>query len=47
MKIWKKVVLLTVGTVFALHIQVASAQNDTSTVNETGTEECVITDDQE
>ena len=48
--IWKKVLLFTIGSVFALHVQVVSAQDDTSTVKTSTTntsgEECVITDDQ-
>jgi hypothetical protein len=45
--IWKNIALLTFGTVFALHIQMAHAQDDTSTIKTTtGDEECVITDDQ-
>ena len=45
--IWKNMALLTFGTVFALHIQMAQAQDDSSTIKTTtGDEECVITDDQ-
>lgn len=45
--IWKKMVLLTFGSILALHINVASAQDDSGSVKTTsGDEECVITDDQ-
>jgi len=45
--IWKNIALLTFGTVFALHIQMSYAQDDTSTIKtSTGDEECVIKDDQ-
>jgi hypothetical protein len=45
--IWKKIFLLTIGTMFALHLQMAKAQNDSDTIkiNEDETE-CVIRDDQ-
>jgi len=38
----KKILLLSLASIFALHIQMASAQDETNT-----DEECVITDDQE
>ena len=41
---WKNIALLTLGTVFALHIQMSHAQDDTSSTS--GDEECVIKDDQ-
>ena len=45
--IWKNIALLTFGTVFALHIQMATAQDDSGSIKtSTGDEECVITDDQ-
>lgn len=46
--IWKKVVLLTFGSVLALHIQVVEASDDSSSTNSTtsGDEECVIREDQ-
>ena len=51
--IWKNVILFVIGSVFALHLQVARAQEDsetvkttTSTSSTTGDEECVITEDQ-
>lgn len=45
--IWKKFVLLSFGSILALHINVASAQDDSTSVKTTtGDEECVITDDQ-
>lgn len=46
--IWKNVMLLTFGSILALHIQVVKASDDssTSTVSTSGDEECVITDDQ-
>lgn len=45
--IWKNIALLALGTVFALHIQMAHAQDDTNTIKtSTGDEECVIKDDQ-
>ena len=40
-------VLLTLGSIFALHIQVVNAADDSdSTKSGSGDEECVITDDQ-
>lgn len=45
--IWKKIILLTFGSVLALHIQVVSATDDTSTIKtNSDDEECVITEDQ-
>lgn len=44
--LWKKLVLLTFTSVLALHVSVASAQDDSSTVtSSSSTEECVITAD--
>lgn len=45
--IWKNVILLTFGTLMALHIQVVKASDDGSNVKTSGSgdEECVITDD--
>jgi len=44
----KKILLLSLASIFALHIQMASAQDETGSVKTTSTdEECVITDDQE
>lgn len=44
--LWKKLVLLTFTSVMALHISVASAQDNTSTASTvkttSGGEECVI-----
>jgi hypothetical protein len=45
--IWKKMILLTVGSVFALHLQIANAQDDSTDVKTTDEEaECVIKEDQ-
>lgn len=45
--IWKKLILLSFGSILALHINVASAQDDSTSVKtSTNGEECVITDDQ-
>lgn len=45
--VWKNVLLLTLGSVFALHLNLASAQDDTSSIKTNDDEEgCVITDDQ-
>ncbi len=47
--IWKKLILLTFAAIFALHVNVVSANDDTSTITadttESGDEECVITED--
>jgi hypothetical protein len=44
----KKILLLSLASIFALHIQIASAQDETGSVKTTSSdEECVITDDQE
>jgi hypothetical protein len=45
--IWKKMILLTLGTVFALHLQMANAQEDATDVKTTDEDvECVIKEDQ-
>ncbi len=45
--VWKNVLLLTLGSVFALHLQMANASEDSSEIKTTsGDEECVIKDDQ-
>lgn len=47
--IWKKLVLLSFGTILALHVQVVRAQdeaNSDTVKSSTGSEECVITEDQ-
>jgi hypothetical protein len=48
---WKNVLLLTIGSVFALHVQMVSAQDNVSevktTTETTSVEDCVITEDQE
>lgn len=44
---WKNLLLLLVGSAFAFHVQVVSAQDDSTEINTSTTdEECVITDDQ-
>ena len=45
--VWKNVLLLTLGSVFALHLNLASAQDDSTSIKTNDDEEgCVITDDQ-
>lgn len=45
--IWKKMIVLSVGSVFALHLQMANAQDDTADIKTTDEEaECVIREDQ-
>ncbi len=48
---WKYVLLLTIGSVFTLHVQMVSAQDNVSevktTTETTRVEDCVITEDQE
>ena len=43
--LWKKLVLLTFTSVLALHVTVASAQDDSTISSSSSNEECVITAD--